>query len=1250
MAGSVNVGSADVTIVPDAQGFSAKLSAQITPEAKALGESLGKLIGDTIQQRIKDGITGGLGPTPQTKTQGSRQGNDFGGAFSDAVQTRIRAALKSLPSVQIGVATSEADQKIKDLQAELLSLSKQTIGVDISDEDALAKVRELQTRLEELGHDSPNVQVRVDSLAAAAKLAEIEAAVAALSGERADIEVNADTGGASANLASLGGEAESAAGGFSGLIAAGLALAPALIPVIAAVTGALAGLVGLLGAVAVGGGVLALGFHGIAAGVQALDKSQTAAAGSGRSAANSAIQVANASRQVEAAERSLANTRANAADAATRSSEQVKNAKQSEKDTVVEAARNTLAAEEAQAAAEQHLADVREQSAQQVQQAQDELVQASRNLADAQKAETDAQNALTDARKTAQQQLEDLANQVVDGQNAQRDATFAVTDAQAALTAAQSSDPTNSQEATQKAQLAYDEAVQRLNELTLQNKRLADQKAAADAAGVEGSQVVTQAQDRLAQATQSVTDAQTAQAKASQNVVTVQLAALSNVQQAQDALIKASQNVVTVQVDGAEKVAKAQQAVTDALRDQVSQTRQSAQSIAQALDAVASAQSALSSAGSSGGGGGGGLAQQANAFDKLSPAAKAFALFIHDQLLPAFSGIQAAAAKGLLPGVEEALKLLLPVLPGVATFVGKVATALGDLFLQGARALKDPFWRGFFDYAEKSIIPTLKGLAQFVGDVITGFAGLIQAFAPITGTIGDGMLGLADSFAAFGEQAGKPGSPFQSFLGYVEKYAPLVGQFFLDLFGALGNIVQVAAPFGAVVLGLIDEVLKLVRELGPTGLAKVLLAVGAVMVYVAGPVTALIAGAALLAIGFDYLYTHSKTVHDFVNDHILPVFHALSDYFSDVVLPILKKVGGEAMEGIRAGLQVVGEAIDKHKPQLDEIGTAFESIVDIIVKKVVPVLGPVLKIAFEGVGDFAAGLIDIIAGIVTAFDNLPAAASTAWDKIKDYFADGVGAVVDVINVFIRALDKIPGVTISQLGKISSSSGSAGTSTTSGKGTGNSHGGVSYNANGGVLPGYAPGVDSVVAMLSPGEGVLVPEAVRMLGPSWVYAVNAYAARGRGGNRTPGHFSIGGIIGDVGHGISSVAGTIGGILGAPERAAVNAAISTAKHYANETIPAGFFRDVADSSLDKIGDSLKFADGGIVGDAWSPLLASVGGSYGAVDVDGTASGYQDHRKLEVNNYHRAMTPSDIAQGWSQHDAIHARPLMAGAGLGMG
>jgi hypothetical protein len=67
------------------------------------------------------------------------------------------------------------------------------------------------------------------------------------------------------------------------------------------------------------------------------------------------------------------------------------------------------------------------------------------------------------------------------------------------------------------------------------------------------------------------------------------------------------------------------------------------------------------------------------------------------------------------------------------------------------------------------------------------------------------------------------------------------------------------------------------------------------------------------------------------------------------------------------------------------------------------------------------------------------------------------------------------------------------------------------ATGGVLPGYAPGVDDVPLMASRGEGILVPEAVRGLGPGFVEQANRVfgGARVARGNKT-GHYAGGGVV--------------------------------------------------------------------------------------------------------------------------------------------
>jgi tape measure domain-containing protein len=93
------------------------------------------------------------------------------------------------------------------------------------------------------------------------------------------------------------------------------------------------------------------------------------------------------------------------------------------------------------------------------------------------------------------------------------------------------------------------------------------------------------------------------------------------------------------------------------------------------------------------------------------------------------------------------------------------------------------------------------------------------------------------------------------------------------------------------------------------------------------------------------------------------------------------------------------------------------------------------------------------------------------------------------------------------------------------------------AGGGIIPGYRPGRDSVIAALSPGEGVLRPEAVRWLGAGWLHGMNRKARRGQlAGNRAappctdclPGFF-LGGIVDGAVKKVASVFGGASRVLG-------------------------------------------------------------------------------------------------------------------------
>lgn len=111
------------------------------------------------------------------------------------------------------------------------------------------------------------------------------------------------------------------------------------------------------------------------------------------------------------------------------------------------------------------------------------------------------------------------------------------------------------------------------------------------------------------------------------------------------------------------------------------------------------------------------------------------------------------------------------------------------------------------------------------------------------------------------------------------------------------------------------------------------------------------------------------------------------------------------------------------------------------------------------------------------------------------------------------------------------------------------------ASGGVLPGYAPGKDSLLAAVSPGESIFRPEFTRAVGPGWVKTANLMAKRKgvsgvsrwmSGANRMGGEgvgYANGGIVGgarfaggfDDGGVVGFLKGLGGWLISAPEKAA-------------------------------------------------------------------------------------------------------------------
>lgn len=145
--------------------------------------------------------------------------------------------------------------------------------------------------------------------------------------------------------------------------------------------------------------------------------------------------------------------------------------------------------------------------------AADGVKNAERSLADAQKDAKRAQEDLTDARKAAREEYEDLSLSIRGNALSQVRAQDDLAKAEADYNRVKD-DPAATAEDRHEANLAYEEAKLRVDELAVRAKRLGEAEEKANRVGIEGSDQVVAAKDRIAQANQRVIQATEALANA----------------------------------------------------------------------------------------------------------------------------------------------------------------------------------------------------------------------------------------------------------------------------------------------------------------------------------------------------------------------------------------------------------------------------------------------------------------------------------------------------------------------------------------------------------------------------------------------------------------------------------------------------------------------------------------------------------------------------------------------------------------
>jgi phage-related protein/polyhydroxyalkanoate synthesis regulator phasin len=226
-----------------------------------------------------------LGNTSGIIADATRQGSSVGAAIGESMQRTLRAAVDDIPEVQLDANSSDLDRDLDRVRRELAEIADQRIGVDVSIEDALSRLADLEPHLERLQRSHPSINVTAAVGGALADLADLRDAAQAADDEDVDIDVDVDDEDISDLDGRLTGVLRTL-GSLSGRIAVpfamGSAAAGTMLPILAGVVSALgqiapAAAVGTQGLLAMqlASATLKLGMQGVSDAVSAaLDPSK----------------------------------------------------------------------------------------------------------------------------------------------------------------------------------------------------------------------------------------------------------------------------------------------------------------------------------------------------------------------------------------------------------------------------------------------------------------------------------------------------------------------------------------------------------------------------------------------------------------------------------------------------------------------------------------------------------------------------------------------------------------------------------------------------------------------------------------------------------------------------------------------------------------------------------------------------------------------------------------------------------------
>lgn len=461
------------------------------------------------------------------------------------------------------------------------------------------------------------------------------------------------------------------------------------------------------------------------------------------------------------------------------------------------------------------------------------------------------------------------------------------------------------------------------------------------------------------------------------------------------------------------------------------------------------------------------------------PGVTAVVSALNEKLGPAIDGIVAG-----LPAFTESVKTEFGKVKGYASEAWSILS--GEGFQGGYGLEEDSPVVGFLFILRDFGLETFDRLRDIWDKLWSVGEKLWPHIQSIGSSLGEAIKTLGDNGLWFG------------LLDVFQKLVDLMNDYMVPAFDWLARFMR-ENP---------DSVIAFVAVIGTAIAATKLWALAQAalnFVLTANPIGLIVVALAAFAAAVVWAYNNVEWFRDLVDTAWDVISTAVSWAWNNVLQPVLKYLW-DRITDLGGSFAMLWDTVSNVWTWIsDKVSAVWNWLRD-------NVFAP-LGTGIQNVGGFFSDLWTTVSNVWTwigdkiqgIWDNV---INPIWTSLKEFITgigsffsgiwDGVKGVVEDVKGFITEITTAIDDFFGKVEKQAQAQGlTGGQQTTAGpfSSAGNPLAGMGMYADGGVLPGYAPGVDSIPAMLSPGEGILRPEVVRALGADTILGWNAAAKKNK-----------------------------------------------------------------------------------------------------------------------------------------------------------